>query len=91
MPKGETRMALLKYSKMTRTYEGFIVMPKGEEHEVRIRVTSPGCQDFTLMWLLELRVIGYQFGKPLEFPFGYRVRKNLVVITRNFTTTRTPL
>ena len=38
---GETRMALLKYSKMTRTYEGFIVMPKGEGHEVRIRVTSP--------------------------------------------------
>ena len=39
--KGETKMALLKYSKMSRTYEGFIVMPKGEEHEVRIRVTSP--------------------------------------------------
>ena len=39
--EGETRMALLKYSKMTRTYEGFIVIPKGEEHEVRIRVTSP--------------------------------------------------
>lgn len=39
--EGETRMALLKYSKMTRTYEGFIVMPKGEEHDVRIRVTSP--------------------------------------------------
>ena len=39
--EGETRMALLKYSKMTRTYEGFIVMPKGEKHEVRIRVTSP--------------------------------------------------
>lgn len=39
--EGETRMALLKYSKMTRTYEGFIVMPQGEEHEVRIRVTSP--------------------------------------------------
>ena len=38
---GETRMALLKYSKMTRTYEGFIVMPKGEGHEIRIRVTSP--------------------------------------------------
>ena len=33
-------MALLKYSKMMRTYEGFITMPKGEEHEVRIRVTS---------------------------------------------------
>ena len=40
-PEGKTRMALLKYSKMTRTYEGFIAMPKGEEHEVRIRVTSP--------------------------------------------------
>ena len=39
--EGETRMALLKYSKMMHTYEGFIVMPKGEEHEVRIRVTSP--------------------------------------------------
>ena len=39
--EGETRMALLKYSKMTHTYAGFIVMPKGEEHEVRIRVTSP--------------------------------------------------
>ena len=38
---GETKMALLKYSKMTRTYEGFIAMPNGEEHEVRIRVTSP--------------------------------------------------
>lgn len=37
----ETKMALLKYSKMTRTYVGFIVMPKGEKHEVRIRVTSP--------------------------------------------------
>ena len=39
--EGETKMALLKYSKMTRTYEGFIAMPKGEEHEVRVRVTSP--------------------------------------------------
>lgn len=39
--EGETRMALLKYSKMMHTYAGFIVMPKGEEHEVRIRVTSP--------------------------------------------------
>ncbi|MDE0013717.1 MAG: hypothetical protein OXU36_21430 [Candidatus Poribacteria bacterium] len=39
--EGETKMALLKYSKMSRTYEGFIAMPKGEEHEVRIRVTSP--------------------------------------------------
>ena len=39
--QGETRMALLKYSKMMHTYEGFIVMPKGTEHEVRIRVTSP--------------------------------------------------
>ena len=39
--EGETKMALLKYSRMSRTYEGFIVMPKGEEHEVRIRVTSP--------------------------------------------------
>ena len=39
--EGETRMALLKYSKMTHTYAGFVVMPKGEEHEVRIRVTSP--------------------------------------------------
>lgn len=39
--EGETRMALLKYSEMTHTYAGFIVMPKGEEHEVRIRVTSP--------------------------------------------------
>ena len=39
--EGETRMALLKYSKMTHTYAGFIVMPKGKEHEVRIRVTSP--------------------------------------------------
>ena len=39
--EGETKMALLKYSKMTRTYEGFITMPKGDEHEVRIRVTSP--------------------------------------------------
>ena len=39
--EGETRMALLKYSKMTRTYEGFIVMPKGEKPEARIRVTSP--------------------------------------------------
>ena len=38
---GETRMALLKYSKMTHTYAGFITMPKGKEHEVRIRVTSP--------------------------------------------------
>ena len=36
----ETKMALLKYSKMMRTYEGFITMPKGTEHEVRIRVTS---------------------------------------------------
>ena len=39
--EGETKMALLKYSKMTRTYEGFIAMPKGEKHDVRIRVTSP--------------------------------------------------
>ncbi len=39
--EAETRMALLKYSKMTHTYAGFIAMPKGEEHEVRIRVTSP--------------------------------------------------
>ncbi len=39
--EGKTKMALLKYSKMTRTYEGFIDMPKGEKHEVRIRVTSP--------------------------------------------------
>ena len=39
--EGETKMALLKYSKMTRTYEGFITMPKGEGQEVRIRVTSP--------------------------------------------------
>ena len=39
--EGETKMALLKYSRMTRTYEGFIAMPKGEEHEVRVRVTSP--------------------------------------------------
>ena len=39
--EGETRMALLKYSTMTHTYEGFIAMPKGEKHEVRIRVTSP--------------------------------------------------
>ena len=39
--EGETRMALLKYSKMTHTYEGFIVMPKGTEHDVRVRVTSP--------------------------------------------------
>ena len=39
--EGETKMALLKYSNMTRTYEGFITMPKGEEHDVRIRVTSP--------------------------------------------------
>ena len=40
--EGETKMALLKYSKMSKTYEGFIAMPKGNEHEVRIRVTSPG-------------------------------------------------
>ena len=40
--EGETKMALLKYSKMMRTYEGFIAIPKGDEHEVRIRVTSPG-------------------------------------------------
>lgn len=39
--EGETRMALLKYSKMTHTYAGFIVVPKGAEHEVRVRVTSP--------------------------------------------------
>ena len=39
--EGETKMALLKYSKMTHTYEGFITMPEGTEHEVRIRVTSP--------------------------------------------------
>ena len=39
--EGETKMALLKYSKMTRTYEGFIAMPEGTEHEVRVRVTSP--------------------------------------------------
>lgn len=39
--EGETRMALLKYGKMTHTYEGFITMPKGTEHEVRVRVTSP--------------------------------------------------
>ena len=39
--EGETKMALLKYSKMTSTYEGFIAMPSGAEHEVRIRVTSP--------------------------------------------------
>lgn len=39
--EGETRMALLKYNKMMHTYEGFITMPKGEEHEVRVRVTSP--------------------------------------------------
>ena len=39
--EGETRMALLKYSKMMRTYEGFITMPKGTEHEVRVRVTTP--------------------------------------------------
>ncbi len=40
-PEGETKMTLLKYSKMTRTYEGFIAMPKEAEHEVRVRVTSP--------------------------------------------------
>ena len=39
--EGETKMALLKYNKMSHTYEGFIAMPKGDEHEVRIRVTSP--------------------------------------------------
>lgn len=39
--EGATKMALLKYSKMTRTYAGFIAMPKGDKHEVRIRVTSP--------------------------------------------------
>ena len=39
--EGETRMALLKYSKMMHLYEGFIVMPKGTEHDVRVRVTSP--------------------------------------------------
>ena len=39
--EGETKMALLKYSKMMRTYEGFITMPEGTEHEVRVRVTSP--------------------------------------------------
>ena len=39
--EGETKIALLKYSKMTRTYEGFITMPKGTEHEVRVRVTTP--------------------------------------------------
>ncbi|MDE0399460.1 MAG: hypothetical protein OXL96_16830 [Candidatus Poribacteria bacterium] len=39
--EGETKMALLKYSKMMRTYEGFITMPKGTEHEVRVRVTTP--------------------------------------------------
>ena len=39
--EGETKMALLKYSNMTHTYAGFIVMPEGIEHEVRIRVTSP--------------------------------------------------
>lgn len=38
--EGETKMALLKYGKMMRTYEGFIAVPKGEKHEVRIRVTS---------------------------------------------------
>jgi len=38
---GETKMTLLKYSKMTHTYEGFIAMPNGDEHDVRIRVTSP--------------------------------------------------
>ena len=39
--EGETKMALLKYSKMMRTYEGFITMPKGKEHDVRVRVTTP--------------------------------------------------
>ncbi len=39
--EGETKMALLKYSKVTHTYAGFIVMPKGKEHEVRVRVTTP--------------------------------------------------
>ena len=39
--EGETKMALLKYSKMMRTYEGFITMPKGTEHELRVRVTTP--------------------------------------------------
>ena len=39
--EGETKMALLKYSKMMRTYEGFITIPKGTEHEVRVRVTTP--------------------------------------------------
>ena len=39
--EGETKMALLKYGKMASAYEGFIVMPAGEKHEVRIRVTSP--------------------------------------------------
>ena len=38
--EGETKMALLKYSKMMRTHAGFIAVPKGENHEVRIRVTS---------------------------------------------------
>ena len=42
--EGETKMALLKYSKMMRTYEGFIVVPKGEKHEVRLRVTSPAAK-----------------------------------------------
>ena len=39
--EGETKMALLKYSKMMHTYEGFITMPKGKEHDVRVRVTTP--------------------------------------------------
>ena len=39
--EAETKMALLKYSKMMRTYGGFITMPKGTEHEVRLRVTTP--------------------------------------------------
>ncbi|MCG9132234.1 hypothetical protein J5I95_11180, partial [Candidatus Poribacteria bacterium] len=42
--EGETKMALLKYSKMTHTYAGFIVMPEGTEHEVRVRVTSPAAK-----------------------------------------------
>ena len=39
--EGETKMTLLKYSKMMSTYEGFIAIPKGTEHEIRVRVTSP--------------------------------------------------
>ena len=57
--EGETKMALLKYSKMMHTYEGFITMPKGKEHDVRVRGNGPQLSRFHFKGC-QLPVISYR-------------------------------